>query len=73
MIRGKFISTLLLAVMQLACAAMVATTGLFPSAVAQEFSDFNVGAILHLSRPLADFGSAVRSGMGLAVKECRIF
>jgi|GEM_PF-4500363 len=67
-IRERFISTLLLVVMHLICAAIVEPTGLFCSAVAQESSTFNVGAILRLSGPLADFGTAVRNGMELAVK-----
>jgi ABC-type branched-subunit amino acid transport system substrate-binding protein len=64
MIRGRFTLRWLMLTLQLAYALFAGAT----AAVAQESSTFNVGAILPLSGPLADFGTAARNGMELAVK-----
>jgi branched-chain amino acid transport system substrate-binding protein len=63
--RERFILRRLMLALQLAFALFAAAT----ATIAQDSSTFNVGAILPLSGPLADFGTAVRNGMELAVKD----
>jgi hypothetical protein len=63
-IRGRFMLRWLMLALQLAYALFSGAT----ATVAQDSPTFKVGAILPLSGPLADFGTAVRNGMELAVK-----
>jgi hypothetical protein len=63
-IRARAILRWLMLALQLAYGVFSGAT----ASVAQESPTFNVGAILPLSGPLADFGTAVRNGMELAVK-----